>query len=130
MNSTKSLYQPPVPSTRFHDDATLCDNTIRFQYLDNGILHRSGIQFKSVVAIRTRAERCCTAWQVKNSYDTPAVVNDSEWLKEISSDTKEIWRDTWPMHHYMIYLDSVGYFEFIAESWSILPEEIGSWPEI
>jgi hypothetical protein len=31
------------------------------------------------------------------------------------------------MHHFMIYLDSAGCFEVIAESWEVLPEEPGAW---
>jgi len=41
-------------------------------------------------------------------------------VDEIRADTAEQWRDEWEMHHYMIYLGSVGCFEIIAESWSAL----------
>ena len=30
------------------------------------------------------------------------------------------------MHHYMIYLDSAGCFEFIAESWEAIQDEAGA----
>jgi hypothetical protein len=35
-----------------------------------------------------------------------------------------LWRDKWEMHHYMIYLDSAGCFEVIAESWQSLTDEV------
>jgi hypothetical protein len=54
-------------------------------------------------------------------------VESSPWVNEMRSDTSERWRDTWQMHHYMIYLDSAGCFEVIAESWEALPEEAGAW---
>jgi hypothetical protein len=41
-------------------------------------------------------------------------------VEEIRAGTQEQSRDKWQMHHYMIYLDSVGRFEFIAESWAAL----------
>jgi hypothetical protein len=37
------------------------------------------------------------------------------------------------MHHYMFYLNDdrhEGAFELIADSWELLPEEKGWWPEI
>jgi hypothetical protein len=57
------------------------------------------------------------------------VVEGSEWLEEIQSDTEKIWKNKWKMNHYMIYLDSAGCFEIIAESWAALPEQEGSWPD-
>jgi len=50
-------------------------------------------------------------------------VEASSWVQEMRADTDKQWRDKWEMHHYMIYLDSVGCFEAIAESWVALPEE-------
>jgi hypothetical protein len=73
--------------------------------------------------MRKRAERCCTAWNIEGAYDTLVEVEDSPWVVEMRADTQERWRDHWAMHHYMIYLDGVGCFEVIADSWAALAEE-------
>lgn len=57
-------------------------------------------------------------------------VSDSPWITEIASDTDARKRDLFEMHHYMIYLDSVGCFEIIAASWELLPEVMGEWKEV
>lgn len=122
MNSKKPLYQIPVPSTELEGDASLCGNILCFQYHQNGTLHRRRIKFNQVSATRTRSERCCTAWHIEGAYDTLAEVVGSSWLKEILSDTQEHWRSKWEMHHYIIYLDSAGCFEVVAESWQLADE--------
>lgn len=122
MNSKKPLYQIPVPSTELEGDASLCNDILRFQYYRDGVLHRSGIEFNRVSATRTRAERCCTEWHIEGAYDTLAEVEGSSWLREILSDTQEMWRTKWEMHHYIIYLDSAGCFEVVAESWELVQE--------
>ena len=69
--------------------------------------------------MRTRTERCCTAWHIEGAYDTLVEVEGSSWVNEIRADTQALWRDKWAMHHYMIYLDSIC-FEVIADSWEAL----------
>jgi hypothetical protein len=92
---------------------------------------RGGIEFKTVSATRTRAERCCKADRhIAGAYDALVEVEGSDWLKEILADTDKDWRHKWELHHYMIYLDSAGCFELIAESFHVLPTEPGWWPEI
>jgi len=131
MSSQKTQYTVPVPSTSFTTEAYFdgqgISPAIRFGYLKNGVEYRSGIKFSRVCAVRTRAERCCTAWHIENAYDTLVNVENSLWVAEIRADTAEQWRNKWEMNHYMIYLDSAGCFEVIAESWAVLPEEV--WPK-
>jgi len=96
---------------------------IRFSYKKDGVEYRTGIAFSRVLAFRKRAERCCKAWHIEGAYDTLVEVENSSWVEEMRADTNEQWRNKWAMHHYLIYLDSVGCFEAIAESWSALPDE-------
>ncbi len=126
MNSQEALYKVPVPSTSFEGDAHLCANVIRFQYYRDGVLYRSGIRFAAMPATRTRAERCCRVWHLE-AYDTLVEVEGSSWVEEVRADMQERWRGKWQMHHYMIYLDSAGCFEVIADSWEAIPEEPGAW---
>ena len=131
MNSKIPLYQPPVPSTDFATDAVLCPTaggpTIRFAYDRDGVTYRSGIRFRRVLATRTRSERCCTEWHIQDAYDTLLEVCESSWADELRADIPARWQGEQEMHHYMIYLDSAGCFEVVAESWETIPEEVGSW---
>jgi hypothetical protein len=124
MTSKKPLHTVPVPSTSFTTEAYFdgqgSSPAIRFEYVKDGIKHQGGIKFTRVLAVRTRSERCCTAWHIDGVYDTLVEVEDSPWVKEMRADTSEQWRDKWAMHHYMIYLDSTGCFEVIADSWEVL----------
>ena len=122
MASKRPLYTVPVASTSFTTEAYFdgSASAIRFGYRKDGTKHEEGIKFNGVLALRTRSERCCTAWHVEDAYDTLVEVEGSPWVNEMRADTKEQWRDRWAMHHYMIYLDSVGCFELIADSWEAL----------
>jgi hypothetical protein len=126
MASKLLLYTLPLPSTELDDDLVLCGDVLRFLYRRDGFKYQAGIKFEKVAATRTRAERCCTAWHIDVAYDVLVSVEDSDWLKQITAETAEQWRDKWTMHHYMIYADSVGCFELIAESFRILPERMVS----
>jgi len=127
MSTKKILYQIPVPSTEFTTEAKLCGMVIRFGYCRQEAVYKGGIRFRGAAAIRKRAERCCTPWHAGEAYDTLVEIEDSPWVQEIRADTDKHWQDHWEMHHYMIYLDSVGCFEVIADSWEVLPEEPGTW---
>ena len=126
MNAKTLLHTIPVPSTDFTQEAYWDERrprpAIRFAYRQNNIEHQGGITLGHVLATRTRAERCCTAWHIE-AYDALVEIQDSEWVKEIKAQTDPNWRDKWEMHHYMIYLDSAGCFEVIAASYAVLPEE-------
>src|SRR5258706_3863925 len=118
MNGKKPLYKVPVPSTSFTSEAALCEDVIRFAYERESTEYRTGIRFKRVWAGRTRAESACTEWHIAGAYDTLVEVEGSPWLAELRAATADIQRrhgEKWEMHHYMIYLDSTGCFEFIAE---------------
>jgi hypothetical protein len=123
MTSKKELYVLPVPSTNFSEEGYLDGRgpspAIRYSYLDNGAIRNGGIAFNKVLATRTREERSCTAWHIKGAYDTLVEISDSSWAEELRADTQEQWRNTWEINHYMLYLDSVGCFEVLAESWIV-----------
>ena len=126
MNAQRRLFTIRVPSTSFTTGAYWDGNgvspAIRFGYIKDGKQVQDGIKFDHVCATRTRAERCCNVWHIEDAYDTLVEVEDSPWVREIRLDTKELWRNEWEMHHYMIYLDSAGCFEIIAASWARVTE--------
>jgi len=127
MNTKRVLYKVQHPSTNFSEEAYWDGKggspAIRFAYQKDRVEYQSGIEFRKVSAMCKRAERCCKAWHIDGSYDTLVEIESSSWAEEIQRDTAKQWRGKWEMHHYMIYLDSVGCFEVIAESWAALPEE-------
>jgi hypothetical protein len=122
MSSKKPLYAVPVSSTDFTTEAYWDGKgeapAIRFGFKKDGLHYQGEISFHQVLAFRKRAERCCKAWHIQDSYDTLVEIEESAWLKELRADMAEQWRNKWEAHHYMIYLDSVGCFEVIAESWT------------
>jgi hypothetical protein len=124
MNSKKPLHTVPVPSTNFTSEAYFDGRgitpSIHFGYEKDGATHQGGIKFNKVAPVRTRTERCCKSWHIEGAYDTLVEIEGSLWVDEIRADTQGMWRNKWEMHHYMIYLDSVGCFEVIAESWAAL----------
>lgn len=126
MNAKKPLHTVAVASTDFTTEAYLdCSRgqpTILFCFESGGRIVRSGLAFDNVSALRTRSERCCAAWNIEGAYDTLVEVEGSKWLEEIRVDVPEQYRPAWQPKHFMIYLDSVGCFEFLAESWAALPE--------
>jgi|SRR5580658_8793304 hypothetical protein len=128
MLSLKPLYQLPVDSSRF-GHADYCDEILYYDFVRAGVRIRGRIRFERVPAYRFRAERCMQLWQYEAG-DMLVEVEDSEWVREIRADTDRVTRDGEVMHHYAVYLESIGAWEIIAESWEALPEQEGSWPRI
>ncbi|MDX2147680.1 MAG: hypothetical protein SFZ23_09180 [Planctomycetota bacterium] len=126
-NSKTRLYTVSVASTSFTVEAYFDEQgdspAIRFGYEQEGRKYKGGIKFTRVTATRRRAERCCTPWHIDGAYDTLVEVEHSDWVAELRADMHERWRDAWNMHHFLVYFDSTGCFEIIAESWAALPDE-------
>jgi hypothetical protein len=127
MNDKTALFAVQVASTDFtreaHLDCSSSAPTIRFSFLKGEREVSSGIQFNRVAALRKRGELCVSAWHIEEAYDTLVEVKNSEWLLEIQRDVPEHFLGDWKVRHFMIYLDSVGCFEFLAEEWRALPEK-------
>ncbi|HVK37689.1 MAG TPA: hypothetical protein VNA88_04200 [Candidatus Kapabacteria bacterium] len=114
----RRILEVDVPSTDFIEEAYWDGRgaapALRYSFADRGSIVSSGIQFASVKALRKRSENLCTAWHIDEVYDALVEIEDSEWMAELRADA-----DGYPefldgMHHYMIYLDSVGCFEVVA----------------
>jgi hypothetical protein len=128
------LYTIPIASTELLSSTAFtswCEPiTLRFEYYRDGKLVHSGIRFSRAAATRTRAERACTMWHIDDTYDALVEISPSPWVEEILADTPKRYHDMMgPSHHYMIYLDSAGCFEVLAESWEAIPEADGCWAE-
>lgn len=120
----------PVPSTSFTSDAVLeypvgTTFELRYEYREDGVGYRGALRFFWVRAHRHRTEGACTSWHVKDVYDTLTEVRNSTWVDEIETATYELGNDPGELHHYMIYIDSMGCYEFVARRWeSTAPERI------
>jgi hypothetical protein len=128
METKKALSQLPVASTDFDGDATFLmpRGALRFRFSRDGTPVRGGIRFTRVVATRTRAESACTAWHIEGAYDTLVEVEGSSWLGEIQAAIPAHRQGDRPLGHFMIYLDSFGSLEVLAEGWEAMPEEVGN----
>ena len=130
MSNRTPLYEVPVPSTDFVDDAVLCGNTIRYGFFRDDIELKSGIVFYNVKATKTRSEGACTGWHIKGAYDVLVEIDNSEWVDQVLEETEESRErgaEVWDLHHYLIYLDGTACIEILAESWAVLDETVGSW---
>ena len=114
------LFSLPCPSTAAIREPTLVDQ-------DRGLLlslacdhegreRPSGVLFVKPRAFRKREEIYCTGWHVKDAYDTVCEVKGSDWVTELRNDAVPEWRDYWVMRHFIIYVDSFGCLEVIADS--------------
>lgn len=121
MDEQRVVFSIEVPSTELASEACLdgCGEqiSIRYSYEMNGSLINAKIRFFRVQAVRTRCEPCCKPWHIE-AYDVLTEVENSSWVEELRDDMPEHIRKNWQPHHYMIYMDSVGCFEVIAESWA------------
>jgi hypothetical protein len=120
----------PVASTDFTSDATFehpgGSAAIRCCYQREAVTVKGGVRFARVRSYRFRTEAYCTAWHVQDAYDTISEVVSSDWLNELRVDEQESARGRWELHHFILYIDSVGCFELAAESWSWLEDVVST----
>ncbi len=121
-----ALFSTQIPSTDFSETIQLNQGAgyydIQYQYANDKKNYVGILRFHKVSAYSRRMEICCTLWHIKDLYDTLVEVCDSEWAAEIKESTKKHLRDDREYHHYMIYLDSSGCFEFVASSCEMIEE--------
>lgn len=116
----------PIASTALEADPVFIHPgghaELRYEFEREGVLVRTGLRFERVRAFRFRSEGHCTAWHVQGAYDTLVEVQRSAWVAELlEAEPSETWGH-WELHHFLLFLDSVGAFEVAAEAWSVLPE--------
>jgi hypothetical protein len=77
------------------------------------------LRFGKQRAFRKRSETYCTSWHVKGTFDTVCEVEGSDWVQELRTAAQPEWRERWVMRHFIIYVDSFGCLEVVAESASL-----------
>ncbi len=113
----------PLASTAVIGDPTLRtdggDLLLSMDFDDAGQRRSARLRFVKQRAFRKRAETYCTSWHVKDTFDTVCEVQGSDWVQELRTAAQPEWRDRWVMRHFMVYVDSFGCLEVVAESASL-----------
>ncbi|MDD4688791.1 MAG: hypothetical protein PHE51_03470 [Eubacteriales bacterium] len=78
------------------------------------------IQFNSVVCYKYTLAGFTP--KLYNSYDKIVELKESEWLQELKNINQEKF-SYWKPSHYIIYLDEVGMFQFIAKGYEVTEYE-------
>lgn len=114
------LFSLPCPSTAVMRGPDLAadggDLLLSMDFDDDGQKRSAYLRFVKQRAFRKRSETYCTSWHIKDAYDTVCEIRDSDWVDELRAAAVPEWRDYWVMRHFMVYVDSFGCLEVIAES--------------
>lgn len=123
-------YMLPEPSSSsesgVHMDFQGGSLSLHFDYDKDGVIYNHGLTFKKVRSYIYTAETHSPAWKIEKSYDTLVKLIDSELVIELQQSTPDDMHKSWDLNHYMIYFDSFGCCEIVAESWDLIPEKKGS----
>lgn len=116
----QALLTIPVPSTAIVRGPTLCTDAgnllLSMELDDDGRKRSICLRFVKQRAFRKRSEIYCTPWHIEDVYDVVCEIHGSEWVDELRTAAAPEWRDRWVMRHFMIYVDSFGCLEVIADS--------------
>ena len=83
-------------------------------------LRKIVIKFNSVLCNKHTSARFTP--KLYGSYDRIVELVDSEWLAELKDVNKEDF-NYWHPKHYIMYLDGVGMFQFIAQGYVVIEDE-------
>lgn len=61
------------------------------------------------------------------SFDVLLEIVGSQWIMDQLEDIAPRYRDEFTVRPFMIYFDSSGCFEVLADDFELIPEEAGSW---
>lgn len=115
-----TLFSLPYPSTAAVREPSLVNEdrglVLSLVCDDDGRARQFEVVFLKPRAFRKREEVYCSAWNVQGAYDTVCEIANSDWVAELRRDAVPEWRDRWVMRHFMIYIDSYGCLEVVAEA--------------
>lgn len=83
-------------------------------------LRKIVIKFNSVLCNKHTSARFTP--KLYDSYDRVVELVDSEWLEELKDINGEDY-NYWQPKHYIMYLDGVGMFQFIAQGYEVIENE-------
>ena len=142
MGEIIELWKFPVPSTSISGGGVRLfypggDAQLLFDYYDKNrdAVYNSGVLFEGVQAHRHTCEKFLENESEKNvklmmhAYDMLVEFVDSEWVEYFRVLDKNA-ADFWDIKHVGIFLESSGFFEFIAEGFRILETKEGRLDEL
>lgn len=116
----RSFLELPFPSTSAISAPVLFtsagDLLLLMDIDDDGLNRPVCLRFVKQRAFRKRAEAYCTAWHVSGVYDIVCEVLESDWVDELRAAVVSEWRDKWALRHFMLFVDSFGCIEVVADS--------------
>ena len=118
-------YELPIFSSNLEEDPI-----VESRGIDMGIeligadeedrLRKIIIKFNSVICNKHTSARFTP--KLYDSYDKVVELVDSEWLAELKDINEEDF-NYWKPKHYIIYLDGVGMYQFIAQGYEVIEHE-------
>ena len=119
MQSKQTVWEAPVPSTGFIAEAisVLPRGEVTFLFESDGTVSQGTLGFTAPACWRFTSEAACSAWQIKEVYDTLVEVEHSRWLAKMVVRIAPHRLPDRPLKHYMIYFDSTGAIEVLATGW-------------
>lgn len=124
MNS-EIKYELPIFSSNLEKDPVVesKDMNVGIELIgvdeENG-LRKIVIMFNSVICSKHTSARFTP--KLYDSYDRVVELVDSEWLEELKGINEEDY-NYWKPKHYIMYLDGVGMFQFIAQGYEVIENE-------
>ena len=80
-------------------------------YDDEGRINKVRVELDSVLCYKRTSARFTP--KLYDSYDKVVELLDSDWLNELKAINNEDY-DFWKPRHFILYLDEIGMYEFIA----------------
>lgn len=77
--------------------------------------HNGELIFRGARAFRRASIVFCTSLDLEGAYDTLVEIVDSEWLSEMQAIAESGHHSIPNLHHFAIFFDGWGAFEFLAE---------------
>lgn len=118
-------YELPIFSSTLEDDPIIEFDEIDMKIIltggdEQGKLKKITLKFHSVICFKRTSARFTP--KLFDSYDRIVELVDSEWLKELRGINEEGF-NYWSPRHYIIYLEGVGMFQFIAKKYEVIEHE-------
>ena len=87
-------------------------NILKIEGYDNeGKINKVRVEFDSVLCYKKTSARFTP--NLYDSYDKVVELLDSDWLNELKAINNEDY-NFWKPRHFVLYLDEIGMYEFIA----------------
>lgn len=126
------LWELPFPSTALCGDVVMihpgATAWMVFSYCDIknvSAAYNSGLKFKHVQAFRFSCEPFATL-SALDAYDKIIEIESSEWIQQLKAINAKVC-DFWGLRHFGIYLDSNGFYEFLASEFEVLETKNGEF---